>query len=168
MLKKTLLGALLLSLSSATMANNWVAGASYMSMQDDILDKSIKLGAITGSIGYKFDLGNNFSVVPELRLGFGLGDDKIGDAKLEIKRFTALTVRGQYDFASGAYVYAAPSYANLDVKASAYGESDSDDSNEFGFGAGVGYNFNKQLGAEFSIESYDGTKIYSVGARYSF
>jgi opacity protein-like surface antigen len=90
------------------------------------------------------------------------------DIKVEIERFIALSLRGQYNFSNGAYVYVVPSYANLKSKVNYAGESDSDDSWEFGVGAGVGYQLNKKISVEASYENYDETDLLSVGFKYAF
>ena len=106
--------------------------------------------------------------MPELRLGTGISDDNMDGFKLEVERFTALSVRGQYNFDNGFYAYAMPSYANLDVKASFSGASYSDDEWELGFGAGVGKKLNDKTSVEASFENYDGLDVFTVGFKYSF
>ncbi|MBA6391544.1 outer membrane beta-barrel protein [Colwellia sp. BRX10-3] len=164
MFKKSLIVLSLLALP-LTASANWSAGAGYANLSDD----DLSLGVIYGAVAYEFAKeGSKFSLVPELRLGTGISDDKMGGVKVEIERFTALSVRGQYNYDNGFYAYVMPSYANLDVKASFNGASYSDDDWEFGFGAGVGKKLNENTSVEASFESYDGTDVITVGFKYAF
>jgi len=162
--KKSLIALSLLALP-LTAAANWSAGAGYANISDD----DLSLGVIYGAVAYEFAKeGSKFSLVPELRLGTGISDDNISGAKLEVESFTALSVRGQYNYDNGFYAYVMPSYANLDVKASFRGASFSDDEWNFGFGAGVGKKLNEKTSVEASFENYDGTDVITVGFKYAF
>jgi len=162
--KKSLIALSLLALP-LTAAANWSAGAGYANISDD----DLSLGVIYGAVAYEFAKeGSKFSLVPELRLGTGISDDNISGAKLEVESFTALSVRGQYNYDNGFYAYVMPSYANLDVKASFRGASFSDDEWNFGFGAGVGKKLNDKTSVEASFENYDGTDVITVGFKYAF
>ncbi len=163
MFKKQLVAILLAGASFSSLAN-WVGGVSYTSLSEE----DIKFGAITGSIAYKIDSDNALSIMPELRYGIGIKDDSIYGFDVELDRFIALSVRGEYEFDSGLYLYAAPSYGNVKLTASMYGESVSDDEWEFGYGAGIGYQFNESIAAELSFEDYDGTDVISVGIKFDF
>ena len=167
MMKKTLLALVLAGTSFASQAN-WQAGVGYVNLSDSEGGDSISLNALVGSLGYKFKTGDNFYLVPELRLGTGVGDDELYGAKIEVESFTALSLRGQYDLESGLYIYGAPSYANLEVKASAYVESASEDEWEFGLGGGVGYNFSNAMLAELSYEQFDGVDVVSLAVKFDF
>ena len=164
MFKKSLIALSLLALP-LTAAANWSAGAGYANISDD----DLSLGVIYGAVAYEFAKeGSKLSLVPELRLGTGISDDNISGAKLEVESFTALSVRGQYNYDNGFYAYVMPSYANLDVKASFRGASFSDDEWNFGFGAGVGKKLNDKTSVEASFENYDGTDVITVGFKYAF
>ncbi len=168
MFKKSLIALSLLTLP-LTAAANWSAGAGYANLSDD----DLSLGMIYGAVAYEFaEEGSKFSFMPEFRLGTGVSDDEFpgvgGGVKVEVKRFTSLSVRGQYNHDNGFYAYAMPSYANLDVKASSFYGSASDDAWELGFGAGVGKKFNDKVSVEASYETYDGTDVLTVGFKYAF
>ncbi len=168
MLKKSLI-ALSLMVLPLTASANWSAGAGYANLSDSDDGESISLGVIYGAVAYEFaQEGSKFSFMPELRLGTGVSDDKFYGAKIEVERFTALSVRGQYNYDNGVYLYVMPSYANLDMKASFRGESYSNDSWEFGFGGGIGKNITDKASIEASYESYDGTDVLTVGFKYAF
>jgi hypothetical protein len=152
-----------------TASANWSAGAGYANLSDSDDGESISLGVIYGSVAYELAKeGSKFSFIPALRLGTGVSDDKFYGVKVEVKRFTALSIRAQYNYDNGVYLYAMPSYANLDIKASNNGISRSDDNWEFGFGGGVGKQINDKTSIEASYESYDGTDLLTIGFKYAF
>ncbi|MBA6252948.1 MULTISPECIES: outer membrane beta-barrel protein [unclassified Colwellia] len=169
MFKKTAIALTLFSLSLTAVAADWQVGGGFGQLSDSSDGDDISLNFIYGSVAYKIEnSAKNFYLMPELRLGTGVGDDSLYGAKIKVESLLALSLRGQYDFNNRAYVYVMPSYANLDLKASYRGESASDDSWEFGIGAGVGYSLNKKVSVEASYETYDGTKLLSVGFKYAF
>lgn len=168
MFKKSLMALTLMALPFTAFAN-WSAGAGYANLSDSDDGDSISLGVIYGSVAYEVAKeGSRFSFMPELRLGTGVSDDKLYGVKIDVKRFTALSVRAQYNYDNGVYLYAMPSYANLDIKTSYNGVSQSDDDWEFGFGGGVGKKINDNINIEASYESYDGTDLLTVGFKYAF
>jgi opacity protein-like surface antigen len=166
--KKTCIALSLLALP-LTASADWLVGGGYGNISDDEDGIDLSLGVIYGSIAYEFSNENSpFIIMPELRLGTGISDDSFAGVDIEVNSFTALSVRGQYNYDNGVYLFAMPSYANLDVEASFGGHSESDDSWEFGFGGGVGAQINEKLDIEASYESYDGTDVLSVGLKYAF
>lgn len=175
MFKKTVLAMFIAGTSFSSFAN-WVGGVSYVNLSEGDDGEEISLGGITASLGYKIDSGNNFYFVPEVRIGTGVGDDSVSmfgvDVDVEMDSFIALSVRGQYDLNNGVYLFAVPSYANVEFTANASqgGQSASatEDSWEFGVGAGAGYKFNESTSAEFMYEQYDGTDVLSLGLKFDF
>jgi hypothetical protein len=141
---------LLLMLLPLSANAEWPVGGGYYNVSDDEGGVDISVGAITGSVAYRFETESDFSVIPELRLGFGVGDDTVLGVDVEIDRIVAFSVRGQFDFPSGAYVFAAPAYADIEVEASSGGASASESDSEFGFGGGVGFRFTDSAMAEVS------------------
>jgi hypothetical protein len=186
MFKQTALALTFLSLS-LTASANWQTGAGFANFSDNADGDDISLNIIYGSIAYKIENSEkDYLFMPEFRMGTGVGDDTLAESwsyqdgytgnsrvinsniKLEIERFIALSLRGQYEFNNGSYVYVVPSYANVKSKVSYSGKSYSDDSWEFGVGAGVGYQLNKKIGVEASYENYDNADLLSVGFKYTF
>lgn len=180
--RKVALGLVLLSCSWMTVsaeqspANSWVGGIGVINFSDEEGDLDISVSGLVGSLGYTIESGNNFYFLPEFRFGVGLGDDSVSapgvDAKVELDRFLALSLRGQYEFYNGLYLFAAPSYANAKFTATAttaFGSaSSSDDSWEFGIGGGIGYQVIDKLSAELSYEQFDGTDTFGIGIKFDF
>lgn len=154
---------------ATTVSADWnvAAGLTNFSDSDDGID--ISLNAITAGVGYEFASSDNqFSFMPELRIGSGTDDDNTGGIKLEIERYVAISVRGIYHASDAIYIYAQPSYANLKIKGTGFGQTASDDEWEFGVGAGVGFNATEQLSFELSYENFDETDVITGGMRYAF
>lgn len=168
MFKRTAIALTLLSLS-LTASANWQMGGGFSNLSDNAEGGDVSLNMMYGSVTYKIQkASSNFFFVPELRLGTGISDDSIDNVKVEIKRFVALSFRGQYEYSNGAFVYVMPSYANLKGKVSYNGKSMTDDNWEFGIGGGVGYRLNKKISVEASYENYDDNDLLSVGFKYAF
>lgn len=146
----------------------WVAGGGYLNVSDDDGGVDVSLGGLYGSVGYVIESEGNFYFLPEVRLGVGISDDTVFGVDVELDTFFALSVRGQYDFDSGLYLYAAPSYARAEFTASSGGVSVSDDDWEFGIGGGAGYKFSDTVWGELSYETFDGTDIVSLGLKFGF
>ena len=165
---KKFISIVLLSMMPFAANAEWVGGVGYFNISDSESGISISLDGIAVSLGYNFDREGNFSFMPELRVGTGVGDDDLFGVKIEIESFVAFSIRGQYDFDSGAYLFAAPAYANLDLKGSAGGYSASEDEWEFGVGGGVGYKFSEKTSGELSYETYDGADVIGIAVKFSF
>lgn len=165
---KNSLIALALLLFSLPASAQWVAGGGYINLSDDEDGVDVSLGGIYGSIGYVIEGEGEFYFLPEVRLGLGISDDTVFGVDVELDSFLAFSVRGQYDFESGLYLYAAPSYARAEFTASAGGLSVSDDDWEFGFGGGAGYKFSDTVWGEASYETFDGTDVFSLGIKVGF
>ena len=136
----------------------------------------MSLNGIVGSLGYKIESGDNFSLIPLVRIGFGVGSDtltanskgKLVDVDVELDSFLALSLRGQYQLDNGVYLFATPTYSNSQFTASSRGYSETDDEWEFGVGGGIGYNFGATTSAEFSYEQYDGIDAITLGLKFDF
>jgi len=169
MFKKTAFALTLLSLTLTASASNWQVGGGFGTLSENADDEDVSLNIIYGSVAYKIQKDDsNFFFVPELRLGKGIGDDSISDVTVDVERFIALSVRGQYEYGNGAYAYVVPSYANLKGKVTYKGKSASDDNWEFGFGAGIGYRLNEKVSVEASFEKYDDIDLLSASFKYTF
>ncbi|OGT70332.1 MAG: hypothetical protein A3H44_01490 [Gammaproteobacteria bacterium RIFCSPLOWO2_02_FULL_57_10] len=142
-----------------------VTGVGYHELSDD----DISLGVISGSVGYQFGDGSSgFSYTPEFRIGTGVQDDTITDVKVEVEAFYGFALRGEYVFDNGAYLFAAPSYSNLEVKFSAGGFSATEDEWEFGGGGGIGYQFTDYTSVELAYEKFDDLDVIGIAVRMKF
>jgi opacity protein-like surface antigen len=152
--------------------SNWVGGVSYINLSDGEDDFSTSLKSIVGSLGHKISSDNNFLLVPQITIGFGVGDDTlyIYGSKINVRldHWIALSLRGQYQLDNGLYLFAAPSYANAQFTASSGGYSETDDEWEFGVGIGAGYNFSETASAELNYEQFNGTDVISLGIKFNF
>ena len=171
--KKTLCCLLLVGGISAQASADWNAGLAYSQFKDDGDGVDISLDAVTLSVGYEIRIeDSNFSFMPELRVGFGVGDDTINesgmDVTVELETYYGLSTRGTYHASPKFYVFLQPSYVNIEVKASAMGISAKEDEWEFGFGGGVGFIPTNNVMLEAIFEDSDGTHVISAGVRYSF
>jgi hypothetical protein len=172
MLKNTVIALSLLSLSATAFADGQV-GAGFGSLSESFEDKDMTLSVIYASFAYKFDNSErNYFLMPEFRIAAGVDDDSINvygrDITVEVASFVALSLRGQYNFDSGPYIYVIPSYSNFRGKITYAGQPSGDDLWEFGTGAGIGYYFNKNITAEASFEKYDDRELVSIGFKYVF
>ncbi|MDJ0909279.1 MAG: outer membrane beta-barrel protein [Woeseiaceae bacterium] len=162
-MKRTFIAILMLFFSLPASAQ-WVAGGGYAQFSDS----DINLGGIYGSIGYVVHEHEGLTIMPEFRLGIGVDPDTVAGIDVELDRFLAISVRGEYALVEDFYVYLAPSYAHVDLTASSFGFTVSEDDWEFGFGGGFGYRISEALAGELSWESFDGTDVIGLGLRYSF
>jgi opacity protein-like surface antigen len=168
-MKKLLIGSLL-TVMAGTASANWEIGGSYAQLKDEVISRDITLGALVGHLGYHSQLSENVTLVPRLRLGFGISDDTwdawvpgASDVDISLDRFVSLDVKIQFQANENIYLYLMPAYANAKLSASVLNSSESDDSWEFGGGAGIGYNFTPKVSVEASYETFDGTDVLSIG-----
>jgi hypothetical protein len=171
--KKILCYLLLAGVISTQASAGWNAGLAYSQFKDDEDGVDISLDGVTLSVGYEIRMeDSNFSFMPELRVGFGMGDDTINesniDVTVELETYYGLSTRGTYHASPKFYVFLQPSYVNVEVKASAMGMSAKEDDWEFGFGGGVGFIPSDSVMLEAIFEDFDGTNVISAGLRYSF
>lgn len=167
MFKKSLL-AFALAATSFTSLADWTGGVSYVNISSDSDSGDLNLGALAASVGYEIESSENFSWIPELRIGLGVKEDSVSrfsGTDIEVERMLSFSFKGQYQVNRGLYVHLAPIYTNLEVKAAGHGYSVSDDEWELGFGGGFGFKFTKSTAVEFTLENYDGTKFISAGIK---
>ncbi|QOC22305.1 outer membrane beta-barrel protein [Wenzhouxiangella sp. AB-CW3] len=135
-------------------------------------DSPVSVGGLVGSAGYPIVVDENFSVIPELRVGFGINDDTVLGTKVELDHIFGVAARLQYELNESFYGYIVPSYAQYKFSASATSSagsaSISGSTNEFGIGLGLGFRATDTVGLEFAYENVDGSDIISVTTRFSF
>lgn len=167
MFKKTMLATVLAATSFSSFAN-WVSGASYINLSEDLYGKDLSFGILAASVGYQFKTGDKFQLTPEFRMGTGIKDDTYSGVNLKINRFISFSVRGEYDFSNDWYAYLAPSYTNLKVKAARSGVSATNDEWEFGFNTGIGLKATESTSVELVYEKYNDTDMLGASVKVQF
>ncbi len=168
---KTLFKALSCSLLlGASMSANadWTPSIGYASLSDDSGVTDLSVGAAYVGLGYTFEQ-DAFTIMPQLRLGYGINDDRIMNAKVEMDNFVAASVRGQYNVTESFGLFIQPSYARFRATVSADGVSASVKSDwEFGIGGGAKYVVDEHTALEAVYETFDESDVISVGLRITF
>ena len=153
--------------TSSIASADWSISGGYANFNEDDDGLDVSLGAIYASAGYHYESGN-VMFMPEIRLGVGVSDDDIFGVNVEIDSFFAASIRGQYNVTESFGVFLQPSYARLELTASGNGVSFTDDDWEFGFGGGATFKLSDAASIEAFYETYDGTDVISIGARFAF
>lgn len=186
MLRKTLLAVTLTGLSCSAFAQ-WEMSAGYVNLSADVGDGTdLSLNALAASIGYAFPMTDTFKLVPEFRVGFGIGDDKVeildgfGNTTLatELDSYYGVAVRAVFETTTGVYLFAVPSLTKARFSYSDSLEIGGDvverDSGSYtsdweaGIGAGVGFQLSEFIGIEAAYEMIDDTDFMGIHARFSF
>lgn len=172
MVKRFFLAAVIAGSSVVATAENIVGGVGLGNFSIGDLSFS----TLHGSIGYKFNLQNGFYLIPELGLATSISSDEVDfveGSEIEVDRFITLSLKGQYEFDSGAYVFAKASLADLTIEFSvdSFSESESDDGK--GYGLGAGYKFNDSFAVEvayedFSYDSFLDSDLTSISLKANF
>ena len=170
----------LLACSLGLAANSVYANTSLTVGYSDLSAKieafDISLAAVTVGFAYEIDtISERFTVMPELLIGKGVKDDTAeiyGDdvlaAEVSIERYLVLSLRGNYAVSDNVYLFAQPSYANLKIGESNFGDSDSDSDWSFGYGIGGGFSLTDNFSLEVSYAKHDETDSVAGTVRYSF
>lgn len=197
-------GALLIA-SHAAHAE-FVAGIQLGNYAVPDSDAETSINTAAATVGYRFPIAGGFSLTPELRYGVGISTqtesiyeyDEFfyaeGEATFDIEKFYSITLRAQYNFANGLYLYTGPMYTTIEAKATGQGGiyytptdeliqsidvTDSDKDDGIGVNAGIGYQFTDLLGLELAYEYYPtyeedddyeefDTFIFTLGLRFQF
>lgn len=155
---------LALMLSGAGWAQG-VSGLSYIQLDDD----DISVGALVGSVGYRFELNEAISLIPEIRGGFGVKDDNFLGANFKIKGLFVGALRAELKISEPVYIFTAGSYGRYRLKASIPGAGSVDVADEeSGFGGGIGFNVGEAGSIEVGYEDIGGLDVFSVGARFKY
>lgn len=156
-----------------------VVGAGYTNLSGDDSEFDASWNALVASVGYKASVSESFTIVPELRVGFGIGDDShtvdngFGSAvevKTEVDNLYGLAARGEFALGNGAYLFAVPSLTKTKIAISAAGVGGTDVTSdwEFGIGAGAGFRFSDFVGIDLSYEVIDEIDVLTVQGRFTF
>ncbi|EWH08725.1 hypothetical protein DS2_15864 [Catenovulum agarivorans DS-2] len=167
MFKKSLL-ALALSFTSIGASANWVGGVNYASFNEDVGIGDVNVKTLNLELGYKYNTSEQFKFIPSLRFGFGIDNDNIdtywGSFEFAVDQYYVLTIRGQYEYNSGIYLYAAPSFGSYKLSLNDHSEN----KDEFAYGAGIGFKANDTMAFELSLERVDDADLVSAGIKFGF
>lgn len=160
--------------------NNVYANTSltigYSDISSEVQAIDISLSAVTVGLAYEIATSSEgFTLVPELAIGKGVKEDTaevfgfdVVPADVSIERYLVLSLRGNYAVSESVYLFAQPTYANLKVDVSNFGESNSDSDWSFGYGIGGGLSLNDNFSLEVSYSKFDETNSVTGTVRYSF
>jgi opacity protein-like surface antigen len=169
-MKKSLLaGICVLSLSSAAMAahhNNHDDGLTLGVSASHMSDEDLSFNLVNFHAGYVFSIDDQFTLMPEVRVGTGVGDENVMGVNIELDRFVVLSVRANYAATSDLDLFIQPSYGEAKFSFDGLGSETSDW--EYGTGIGANYQFDSNTSVEALYEYYDGTDVVSIGYRYRF
>jgi len=124
----------------------------------------------TISLGYEFSK-NSLSLIPEVRYGNG-GNGYQNN--IELDKFLAFSIKGQWNFQTGLYLFLYPSYSNTTLKktssSSWYCCVPDEKKSSWGFGAGVGGGFKitDNFAIETAFEKSNDYDFFALGLRYNF
>ena len=159
-----LIAGLVLAATSAPAAAQFSSGLAYHYLDSG----DVNLGAVVGSVGYRFVVNDAVSIIPELRGGIGVQDDSIQGVDVELDGLFGGVLRLEFNLSDTFYLQVSPSYARYKASVSFLGQSISDTSNEFGIGGGLGFRFNPRVSAEVAYENIDDLDVYLIGLRFTF
>lgn len=173
---KKILGASVLLALSATASAEWVGTVTGTQFQDSIDGVEYRIPAVVGAIGYEYSPTRDVTFEPQLRLGFGLTDDRLViedplidlQADIELEVFAALTFKMRYFLDRDLYLFATPSYAFTSFKVTTESQSIDADDWEAGLGIGLGYTFGGGLQGEISYEGFGDANAVSIGLKFPF
>lgn len=164
-MKQKIIGMTLALMLSATGWAQGVSGFSYTQIGDD----DITVGALVGSVGYRFELNDNISLIPELRGGFGIKNDTFLGSEIKLKGLFAGALRAELQVGEPVYFFASASYGRYRVKANLLGGGSIDVADdESGFGGGIGFNVGDTGSIEVGYEDLGGLDAFSVGVRFEY
>lgn len=167
----TLLLALLLPLTAQA---NWVGGIGKSELSSKSDGISINIGAISGSIAYEVEFGNGWTFTPEYIITKGTDSDSVNfsgiDMEVDIKQLKEVLFKIQYEFITGLYIFAAPSYSSMEFEVSAkrYGVSVKGKEDENDLTLGLGYRATDKLSFDYSTVSYNNNDLHKITLRYHF
>lgn len=133
----------------------------YSAVKVDGAGANIDLGALTGVIGY----GVHPNLAVEGMLAFGVNDDRIGAAKVELEHSYGLFAKPRVMLSPNFELFGRLGYVESKLKTSAPGyQSLSDTDGDWAYGVGANYYFdrNSYLGANY-LQFYDKDGVKADG-----
>ncbi|WP_395338262.1 outer membrane beta-barrel protein [Ningiella sp. W23] len=170
LIKKSFVCSLLLAgLSVNTAMAQWTVAGGYTNISEDETGLDLSLSMASVGVGYTFETeSGSWSFMPELRAGVGIGDDTVRDVSVEVNRFLAVSLRANAHLSDTITLFAQPSYANLDLEASAFRQSFSESDTSFGIGAGINAQVSETLSIEAMYENFDDTDFIGASIRVTY
>ena len=152
-MKKTVVIATLLSLSTVTYAEGWYLGLAYSSLEAELESGGIKRDSNPDGInlmpGYKFS--KNFAV--EGLLGTGISDDRVENESFdfELKSVLGVSAVGILPLSKHFDLYGKVGFAQVE-----YDDSDGDSADASGamFGIGAAFNVTERFGFNLEYVQY--------------
>lgn len=122
----------------------------------------------TIAFGYEL-ISKEISLIPEIR--YGAGDNAEG-TDFEIEKYLSLSVKGQWNFQNGLYVFLYPSYSNITLKEKSPRWSCCSDEKQSSWslsaGAGFGYKIIDAIAIESTVEKSSDYHYFSLGLRFNY
>jgi hypothetical protein len=150
-----------LALAAAGAQAEWHGELGYSALNVDGSGTSVDLGALSGTIGY--GLHENFAV--EGMLAFGVKDDQVGGAKVELEHSYGIFAKPRIMLSPNFELFGRIGYVESKLKASAPGYGSlSDTDGDWAYGVGGNYYFdrNSYLNASY-LRFYDKDGIRGDG-----
>ena len=137
-------------------ADKWLVGTgvAFSSIEDKALG-TVNLNTIPIILGYQIETDKNATFTPELRYGFGVGDDKYDQLTVEIDKMLTLGIRAQWEVNDKIFIFIAPAKVKLTARAAGSGVQNTGTESGLGIGFGGGMQITNDLSAEINYESYD-------------
>lgn len=142
--------------------------------------RDVELGAVVGSVGYRFQGDNGWSFQPDVRAGTGVIDDTTPlfsmsaaaavPTDIDLEYLLGAEARVQYQPGEGIYFFAQPTLTQIEIDAGNVTGSSllSDTEWEFGADIGAGFLFDARFGVEGSVGLIDGESVFDAGLRLYF
>ena len=137
-------------------ADKWLVGTgvAFSSIEDKALG-TVDLNTVPIILGYQIETDKNVTFTPELRYGFGVGDDKYDQLTVEIDKMLTLGIRAQWEVNDKVFIFIAPAKVKLTARATGSGVQNTGTESGLGIGFGGGMQITNDLSAEINYESYD-------------
>ncbi len=168
MIKTATIAALALAAAGAQAQLYGEIGYSWLDVDGG--GSSVDLGALTGTVGY----GVHPNLAVEGMLAFGIQDDKIGSAKVELEHSYGLFAKPRVMLSPNFELFGRLGYVESKLKASAAGyRSLTDTDGDWAYGVGGNYYFdrNSYLSANY-LRFYDKDNVkgdgFSIGVGMKF
>ena len=168
----------ILGITAMAASAQFIGGLGYSNLSLDEGPDDYNLGIAYASLGYEMSTGSGFTIVPEVRLGTGVSDDKIRnvatvnfnsiDADYSVNTYASLLLNTKLEFGRSFYGIANLHYTYLEREATAVGISFETDEWLFGVGAGLGYQFSDAAALEFNAEFLDGAEFLGGSLKFKF